>query len=85
MSILAGTTYGCDRPTCTEVRLNTDGWVAVAVDRQGTLHTYHSWAVADQAGVLPYASHYCGPGHAALAVSDALGVAVASTKAAVTG
>lgn len=80
MSLLSGAAYGCDRLACGSVRLKSDGWVAVATDRQGTLHVYHDWAVAEQAGVLPYASHYCGCGHAAMAVSEALGLAVQEAK-----
>lgn len=82
MSLLSGAAYGCDRTACSAVRLTYDGWVAVATDRQGTLHVYHDWAVAEQAGVLPYANHYCGCGHAVQAVSDALGLAVQEAKSA---
>jgi hypothetical protein len=79
--MLSGFDYGCDRAGCTStVRAATGGGVVVATDRQGTIHLYHDWAVAEQAGVVPYAAHYCGPGHAALAISEALGMAVQAAR-----
>jgi len=82
VSLLSGAAYGCDRLACTAVRLKNENWIAVATDRQGTMHVYHDWTVAEQAGVIPFSSHYCGCGHAALALSDTLGTAVQEAKAA---
>ena len=82
MSILAGKIYGCDRSGCETVRTTTDGWVAVLTDRQGTLHV-HAWVVAEQAGLLPFARHYCSVGHGQLAVTDAMSGAAEEAKVAV--
>lgn len=80
MSIILGSVYKCDALGCEVVRLKVQqDWIAVATDRQGGLHVY-PWPVAEGAGVLPYAAHYCGPGHAATAISAVLGANMEAAK-----